>query len=101
MRSSPLPPTTRTGESPWAVRRSTSSLRPISRSIFFRSPRTPFFVFRVYEKIVLRIKQPEAIVPLPTGLQGPAGGGQPPAEGSESNPDGMKRQDKKKSKPNG
>ena len=68
---------------------------------FLQVTEAPFFVFRVYEKIVLRIKQPEAIVPLPTGLQGPAGGGQPPAEGSESNPDGMKRQDKKKSKPNG
>lgn len=36
---------------------------------FLQVTEDPLFVFRVYEKIVLRIKQPTAILPLPFDLR--------------------------------
>jgi uncharacterized linocin/CFP29 family protein len=35
---------------------------------FLQVTEAPLFVFRVYEKIVLRIKQPSAIEPLPENI---------------------------------
>jgi uncharacterized linocin/CFP29 family protein len=38
---------------------------------FLQVTMDPWFVFRVYEKVVLRIKQPEAIHPLPSNIMAP------------------------------
>jgi hypothetical protein len=53
----------------------------------------PMFVFRVYEKMVLRIKEPDAIVALVPPAAGPAG---PPAAAgaAAAPPAGGRRSDK-------